>query len=245
MEENKRFQKIIKRSVYFFILILIFAIVGTIILKYHVEGEQNMPFKLSQILVVSSAEGIQGEESKYNWDVDLYQTNDICLNIKKNKNYKTTEAIKSIEIANISIERPKIGNIKIYIPNSEKQTYEYKKEYEIDENIKYDGDKKTNLENLKISNQGGTILFRVVNDTGKEYKSNEEELKHDGILLDKVGLTNDDIKFKISFDIIIKLESDISFEGRIELELPVGDIANQGTANLDKKDMKDIIFKRK
>ena len=123
MEENKRFQKIIKRSVYFFILILIFAIVGIIILKYHVEGEQNMPFKLSQILVVSSAEGIQGEESKYNWDVDLYQTNDICLNIKKNKNYKTTEAIKSIEIANISIERPKIGNIKIYIPNSKKQTY--------------------------------------------------------------------------------------------------------------------------
>ena len=104
MEENSIFKKIIKRNVLFFILVLAIALIGLIILKYHVEGEQNMPFDLSEILVVSTAEGNQKEETgDNNWNVDIYQTNDVYLNIKKNKNYKDTEIIKNIEIKNINI----------------------------------------------------------------------------------------------------------------------------------------------
>ena len=110
MEENSQIKKILKRSVYFIIIILIAAVIGLIILKYNVEGEQNMPFKLSEILAISTAEGDQEKESNdKKWDVEVYQTNDIYLDIKKNKNYKDTEVIKSIEIKNISIdENPKI-----------------------------------------------------------------------------------------------------------------------------------------
>ncbi len=246
MEENSKLKKIIQRSVYIFILILILAVIGLIILKYHVEGEQNMPFNLSEILVVSTAEGYQEEESKENkWDVEVYQTNDIYLTLKKNKNYKDTEAIKNIEIKNIKIEEaPEVGNISIYVPSSEEQTYQYKQEKQVESNILYEGDVKSDIKNLKISNQGGTIIFRIVNKTGRRYISNADEMKHDGTLLKLVELKKDNFKFKISFDIAIQLESDTSFAGRVTLDLPVGDIAEQGVANIDKSDIQDVIFKR-
>ena len=88
------------------------------------------------------------------------------------------------------------------------------------------------------------IVFRTVNKTGKRYTSNDKELKHDGTLLSKVEIDNQDIKFKISFEIVINLESDISFTGKVELELPTGDIMTQGITSLDKTDMSDIVFKR-
>lgn len=246
MEENSNFRKVIRKSIFSFIIVLIAVIIGLIILKYHVEGEQNMPFDLAQVLVVSSAEGYQNEESKNNkWDVKVYQTNDIYLNLKKNKNYKETEIIKSVEIKNINIdEKPIVGKIGIYVPDGENQVYNYKEENKINSGIIYTGDLKSNIKDLKISNQGGTVIFRVANETGKNYVSNEDEIKHDGTLLNKVGITNDQIKFRISFDVAINLESGITFTGRIDLNLPEGDITSQGVSNLDKRDKKDIVFKR-
>lgn len=246
MDENSRFNKAIKNNVWIFIFALVMAFICLIILKYHVEGEQNMPFELEEILVVSSAEGYQEKESKKNnWEVEIYQTNDIYINIKKNKNYKSTEIIRSIEIKNVSInEEPKEGKIEIYVPSSDEQVYTYNKKYKIDNNITYEGDTKSDLKNLKISNQGGTIIFRIVNITGKEYISNDNELKHNGTLLDKVKLSSEDIRTDVSFDIVINLESDISFTGTVNLKLPIGNIETQGITNLDKKDINDIIFKR-
>ena len=75
-----------------------------------------MPFKLSSVLVLSNAEGYQEKESKeYKWDTEVFQINDIYLNIEKNKNHKETEIIKSIEIENKKInEAPKIGEFAFY-----------------------------------------------------------------------------------------------------------------------------------
>lgn len=244
MEYNKKWQKIIKGSIVFFAIVLILFIVGTIMLKYNVEGEQNMPFNLVELLVISSAEGYQEKEDQNNWDLDIYQTNDIYMEIKKNKNYKEKEIIKSLEITNIIVQSPNVGKIKIYRPSSETKTYEYTKEYEIVDNIKLEGSKQTDLKNLKISNQGGRIVFRILNDTGKQYSSNENEIKHDGSLLSKVGLTNEEIKFNISFDIKIELESGVLYDGNIKMELPKGDIINEGTTSLNETNIKNIIFKR-
>ena len=246
MEEDNRFKKIIKRSIAIFIIVLALAMVGLVILRYYVEGEQNMPFNLAELTVVSSAEGIKKEENtENNWNVDIYQTNDIYLNIKKNRNYKDSEIIKSIEIKNINInEKPSIGNIEIYLPSGNENNYEYKEENKINNEVKFEGDVKSDISNLKIANQGGTITFRIINNTGKNYTSDEEELKHDGTLINKVGNTNNDIKFKVSFDVVIKLESDLSFIGKVELEIPIGDVTTNGVTTLNKKDTKDIIFKR-
>lgn len=246
MEENSKFKKMIKKSIYAFILVLIIAFIGLIILRYHVEGEQNMPFNLSEFLVISTAEGYQEKESKDNkWDVEVYQTNDIYLTFTKNKDYKDTEVIENIEITNIKIEdKPDIGSIAIYLPDKKEQTYQYTEENLVKDNIIYTGDKQSDIKNLKISNQGGTVIFRVVNKTGKHYISNDEELRHDGTMLNKVNLTRKNVESKISFDITITLTSGISFTGNVVLNLPVGDITSQGISNIDKKDIEEIIFKR-
>ena len=114
----------------------------------------------------------------------------------------------------------------------------------ITDKIEYIGGTESDIKNLKISNQGNTLIIRVLNKTGKRYTSNEEEFEHNGKLLDKVGITYEQVKAKISFDVTILLESDISFKGNIELELPIGDIAKEGSASLEITDTKNIVFKR-
>ena len=61
----------IKLVVAIFILVIILAFVGIVMMKYEVEGETNMPFTLSKIVVVSSAEGQENEESDLKWDFSI------------------------------------------------------------------------------------------------------------------------------------------------------------------------------
>lgn len=247
MENESKINKLILKSAYITIIVLIIAIIALIILKYNVEGEKNMPFKLSSIIVISNAEGYQEKENiDYRWDADIYQINDIYLNIEKNKNYKDIEVIKSVVIENIKIEeRPTVGDIEFYRTTSEeKNLFSYSKEYKIEDRIEYIGDTESDLKNLKISNQGNTLILRAINKTGKKYTSNAEEFEHSGKLLEKVGITYEEIKAKISFDLVISLESDISFRANIELAVPIGDIVKEGASSLEIKDMKNIVFKR-
>jgi len=64
MDDNLKVNKLILKSAYITIIVLIIAVIALIILKYNVEGEKNMPFKLSSIILISSAEGYQKEENK-------------------------------------------------------------------------------------------------------------------------------------------------------------------------------------
>lgn len=247
MNDESKISKLILKSAYIVIIVLIITVIALLILKYQVEGEQNMPFKLSSIIIVSNAEGYQEKQNDdYRWDAEIYQNNDIYLNIEKNKNYKKIEAIKSIVIDNIKVnEEPQVGTIEVYRPSSDSlQTYDYKEEYKITDKIEYIGGTESDIKNLKISNQGNTLIIRVLNKTGKRYTSNEEEFEHNGKLLDKVGITYEQIKTKISFDVTILLESDISFKANVELELPVGDIAKEGSSSLEITNTKNIVFKR-
>lgn len=240
---------LIKKVAYLFIIVLLIAIILLLILKYNVEGEKNMPFELSSIIAVSTAEGYQEkQDEENNWNIEVYQNNDIFLNIQRNKNNKQEEYIKSITIENIKVaEKPEIGKIFFYRPaknDNGNNSYMYNTEYEIDSNITYKGDSESDIENLKISNQGGTVTFRVTNKTDKRYISNDKELTHDGKLLNSINVITEQIKIKISFDILITLSSDVSYRANIILDLPVGNIAKEGVSNINKTNMKDIIFKR-
>ena len=247
MNNDNALNKLILKSAYVVIIVLIIAIIALLILKYEVEGEKNMPFKLSSIIVVSNAEGYQEKQNKdYAWDVEIYQINDIYLNIEKNKNYKETEAIKSVIIENINIDKqPQVGRLEFYRPGSDSiQAYNYIDEFKIVDRLEFLGDKDSDIKNLKISNQGNTLIIRAVNKTGQRYMSNEKEFEHNGRLLNKAHISYEQIKSKISFDLIISLESGNTFKTNIELDLPVGDISEQGSSNLEITDMNDIVFKR-
>ena len=82
MNEESKLNKLILKGAYAVTIVLIIAVIALLILKYEVEGEQNMPFKLSSVLILSNAEGYQEKQSQeYRWDTEIYQNNDIYLNI--------------------------------------------------------------------------------------------------------------------------------------------------------------------
>ena len=234
----------VKKVIHFFTVVFIMSLIITIIcllmLKYSVEGENNMPFELTQLVVVSTAEGID-KEGENIWNFDVVQNNDIYLYIGKNKSYKEKAIIKRITFNNFNVEGL---NIVIYRPStSEDKIYEYSKEYEVNE-ITYTGSEMANSKNLEIANQGGILIFRVTNNELGEYSSNDEEIRHDGTILSKMGLTYEEIKCKITFNVMIELTDETEFTGTITIDLPSGDITQTGTSNYEKTDFKDVIFKR-
>ncbi len=240
-------KKIIKTAVTLFIVALILIIIVLLILKYQIEGEKNMPFKLGKIMVISTAEGIHKEEAEETWNLDVMQNNDIYIEIDKNKNYKDTEIIDKITLENFKIiSNSEVGEITIYKPTTnENKTYEYVDEFIIKDKLEYTGSTQTNIKNLEIANQGGMILLRYTIKDVSEYTSNEDkEIQHDGTLLAKTGISLEQIQFEVEFDLSITLKSGISYKGTVNLKLPVGNIIDEGTSSVEMTDFKDVVFKR-
>lgn len=238
-----------KKAFHISMLIVIVAIIlfvlGIIVLQYNIEGETNMPFVLNKIAIISSVEGTDKEAGSNRWAFDISQNNDINLYIEKNKNYDKQEAIKSILIDNIEIQRnSEKGKIKFYRPNTTESGVYFKNvEENLVQTIEYKGAMKTDLKKLEISNQGGLIMFRVANDKVAEYFSNEDEINHNE-LLKKANITVEDLKSKVSMDITIKIESGKEYKANIVLDLPVEGVIENGTSSQEITDTSNIIFKR-
>lgn len=237
----------IKFAVTFLIIVIAFIFVISIMLKYIVEGEQNIPFNISEIILISSAEGKVKNENPENlkWNLDIVQYNDIYLRIEKNEQYTKNAYIESVTLENFEFTTPKIGNARIYMPNStDGKLFSYDDMYLLNRTLTYNGGEEDNSKLLQINSQGGDILFRVANTTLGEYVSNEDaEITHNGTLISKTNAKMEDIEIDISFDIVIKTNI-VTYKGNVKLHLPCGDIITEGTSQLVKKDLEDIIFKR-
>ena len=245
MEKDKKEK--LKLAVTLAIIIVTFGVAITIMLKYSQEGETNMPFNLSEIIVVSSAEGITKSDNpqNYKWNLDIMQYNDIYLHIEKNENYNKNAYIESISLENFSFTEPQVGNTRIYMPNStDGGLFTFDDEYLINRVLTYNGAKNSNTKTLEVSSQGGNVLFRAANTEVGEYISNDDaEIAHNGTLINKTGVSIEDLKYSISFDIVIDTNI-ATYRGRVNLELPVGDILTEGTSQLDEKNCSNIVFKR-
>ena len=140
---------------------MILFIAGMMILKYNVEGETNMPFRLSKISIISSSQGMDKEAIDTKWAFDISQNNDIYLYIDKNSGYGKTEIIESVKIDQIKIESLLKDNIKIYKPEEQEEKMIFKNEEKNNvQEILYKGEMESDLKQLKISNQGGLVAFR-------------------------------------------------------------------------------------
>ena len=238
-------KKIVHICVILGIIVLILIIAGIIMLRYQVEGETNLPFELSKMIVVSTAESNEIEavaDTKWNFSVNQY--NDIYLEIQKNDEYTKTINIKNITFENFVIEKNSgAENIKLYRANSEGKVVE-DEAHLVGSSLTYKGEKETNIDELKISNQGSIILLRSVNQNVCEVRSNDEEIIHDGTLLAKGNANSEDLNYKLSFDVVIETSRDIKYKGTISIELPTGDVQTQGKTQLEKTDFSDVIFKR-
>ncbi|CDE11575.1 unknown [Clostridium sp. CAG:354] len=238
-------KKIVHICVILGIIVLILIIAGIIMLRYQVEGETNLPFELSKMIVVSTAESNEIEavaDTKWNFSVNQY--NDIYLEIQKNDQYTKNTNIKNITFENFVVEKNSgAENIKLYRANSEGKVVE-DEAHLVGSSLTYKGEKETNLDELKISNQGSIILLRSVNQNVCEVRSNDEEIIHDGTLLAKGNTNSEDLNYKLSFDIIIETSRNIKYKGTITIDLPTGDVQTQGKTQLEKTDFSDVIFKR-
>ena len=209
-------KKIVHICVILGIIVLILIIAGIIMLRYQVEGETNLPFELSKMIVVSTAESNEIEavaDTKWNFSVNQY--NDIYLEIQKNDEYTKNTNIKNITFENFVIEKNSgAENIKLYRANSEGKVVE-DEAHLVGSSLTYKGEKETNLDELKISNQGSIILLRSVNQNVCEVRSNDEEIIHDGTLLAKGNANSEDLNYKLSFDVVIETSRDIKYKGTI------------------------------
>ena len=238
-------QKIFHSVIISVIIIAILCVGGMFILRYQVEGESNMPFKISKISIIESVEGTesQGEGEKWNFNVD--ENNDIYIYIEKNSSYGKTEIIDSVEIKNININKEKtLGELKLYKPViDEKRMFINSQENEINE-ITYTGELESNIKEEKISNQGGIVAFRyAINNLSAYVSENDEQIDHSQ-LLKLTNISPEDLKTKLTFDIFINLKGGRKYQAPISIDVPQGDIVEKGTIGEDITDLKGIIFKR-
>lgn len=227
------------------LITLIIFVVVILVLKYSVEGESNLPFEISKIILVSNSQGIDKEDTENKWNFDLEQNNDIYIYIQNNENYNRTEILEKILLNNFSIIKEKdVGITKIYKPSeNSNELFANTEENEVTE-LEYVGESQTNMKKLQISNQGGIIAFRVGNNNIGKYISNEgEEINHTQ-LLKMANIKEEDLKQKIKFDITLELKGGKKFKTTEEVGLPVEGIIDNGSANKEILELKDLIFKR-
>lgn len=244
MQRKKNKEKYI---ILFFIILILFT-TFFIMYKYHVEGEKNIPFNITKLLVVSSAKTENIELNENNYEANIIQKNDLYIAIEKNKEYSKEDAIKKITINNFKIvDEGEKGTVKIYRPVAGENTYEYTENYEVKKSVEYTGSKETNLktESMTISNQGGVLELSVIlNDLGKITYNEDDNILADGSLLNRLQITSEEIRKIISFDMYIELAGGNTFKTNISLEIPSGDIVNEGVAT-NEIDVAKLVFKRK
>lgn len=232
--------------IFILIIIAILFVFGMIVLRYNVEGEGNPPFYISKISIISSTEGTDGEDAQNKWNLSVNQNNDIYLYIQKNENYQYTETIESIVLDNFNINKaPQKGELKLLKPDNTKENsiFVNKADNETDK-IEYIGDMNSDVKNMKISNQGGLVVFRyAIENLGNYISNDDEQINHDE-LLKKLSIKNEDLSFEVSFDVTANLTSKKTYKTRVTLDLPVGDVVNKGVQSVEKTDLNDIIFKR-
>ena len=229
------------------VIVIVVSFIGLMMaLKYDTNGETNMPFDITKISVISTVDGKDVENSSNKWEIQVYQNNDIYIYIEKNENYTKTELIDNVSIENFQILNKEIkDSMFFYKPsNNNVSVFENKEEYKISK-IEYIGDLTSNMQNLKISNQGRIVAFRCSNINIGTYISNDDnEIRYDK-LLNKLNVDNEKLKSVVSFDMVIKLNSGVSFKATdIKLEIPVDNIVEKGTTSMDIVDLQNIVFKR-
>ena len=247
MIEVRKNNKSIQVYIIALFLTISLCIIMFLMYKYYVEGEKNLPFNITKQIVISSASTENFERNEDVYEADIIQKNDIFIGIEKNPNYKKEDAIKEVLFNNFKVLEPgKIGKVETY-RTSEDETFKYIEKYLAIDEIKYVGAKDTNLkeEQMTIGNQGGLLEISIIlNDLGRFTYTENENIESDGRLLKKLNLKTEDIKTKISFDVVIKLVSGNIFKTTITLDLPISDIANEGVSTVENTNLDKLVFKR-
>ena len=238
-------KNLVKRCLFLVVLAVIFLFVILIMARYEEEGEKQIPFNIAKMLIVSSVNGVQNTESEHVWDIEVSQVNDIYVYIERNKNEDETK--KEIVFENFKTYPEDMSNIKIYRPTGElDKLYLYSTEDYKEKSIAFLGTVKDDMKNLEIANIGGMCGFRLSNENLGKFVSDEEteEIIYDGRLLEKIGISNENVKLKLAFDIIIKTDDGINYRGNVIVDMPGEGLIEEGKTTIEINDFENVIFKR-
>lgn len=239
---NKKIFHVIMLTVIIFVIL---CVAGILVLRYHVEGEANMPFKITKISIVESVEGIENQGAAEKWNLNINQNNDIYIYIEKNSSYGKTEIIEEVQINNIVTNKQnEKGEKKLYKPVvDEKRMFINSPENEITEII-YTGELASKIKEQKISNQGGIVAFRYgINNISQYISETDEQIDHSQ-LLKLTNITQEDLKTNLEFNLTIKLTSGKKYQATIKLDVPADEIIEKGVSGKDITELEDIVFKR-
>ncbi len=242
-------KSLIKKIAFIVAVVLFLLIALMIVVRYHKVGETSMPFEINKILMVSTVDAEKIDDPNNLWNIPIDQVNDIYIYIEKNDDTKRERLIKEIVFDNFQItEKPKNGNVVLLKATGDINTNDlYNKSTEdiLSKGLTFIGGEIDDMKGLEIANIGGVCGFRMsLKDLGSFVSTESEEVIYDGSLLSKIDIKQEDIRFKTSFDMTIKLDNNISYKGTINLELPAGNIVEDGKASIEKSDFSDVIFKR-
>ena len=244
MEQFKK--KAIKKYVFIFFIIFIFLISIFLMIKYQVEGEKDMPFKLKEIIIKSSInyKDIKGKEL---WNLELSQDNDVYIYIEKTSQNEE-DKIENIKIENIKINTElKVGELKVYLPtdNEIETMFKNSKENYLDKAIVYKAGENDNLETNEINKNGGMMCFRIATENIGTYSSSKaKEVTYDGDFLKELGISEDDLVYNISFDFVIETADGVKYRTTLNYDLPVDKFGNSNSKSRIINDFSDLIFKR-
>lgn len=234
-----------KKCAFIIVLAIIVLVVIFIMLRYEVQGEKDMPYKVNKILLVSTVDGKASDDPNNIWNINVSEVNDVYVFINKDK--ETDKTIEEIKFENFVINtKPQKGEIKLLRPTGElPNLYSQSTGNYLEDGISYLGGVIDDMKALEIANTGGIAGFRLSLDNLGTYISNDnQEINYDGRLLSNIDVKYEEIKFDVSFDIIIKTSKNISYKGTINLSLPIENIMTDKESNKEITDFSDVIFKR-
>jgi hypothetical protein len=239
-------KNVLKKCLFAIAIAIVVLCAILVMLKYEVEGEKTLPYKLSKILIISTVDGEKVDDNDNLWNISLSQVNDFYVYISPERENESS-TIKEVTFSDFSIKtNPQIGTCKILRPTGEiENLYSKSEQNYLGSSITYLGDKTDDLKSLQISNNGGVAGFRLaVNNLGNYISNEDTEISYDGSLLKKVGIDIEKVATSLSFNLSIKTNDNVIYQGTVNVSTPAGDIINNGTSNIEITNFDDVVFKR-
>ena len=243
MKSKKR--KTLELSGIIIIIVIVVTIVCIALLKYHVEGETDMPYILKQMVIISTANGKNTTQTENKWNIEIYQNTDVYFEIERNSEHKSNENIKNIKIQNIQIIGNEKNMPKAYMPSTDtEQMFNYTENNIIQNDLIYIVDKNKDIKNKKITTEGGIIAISFCIPNIANYIGNDDKISYDGTLLKKAGIIIEDIQANIKLDLILETETGKKYKAEISMNVPEEDITETGITIKEDTQLENVVFKR-
>ena len=229
--------------------IVVFVLIIVVVYVIGVYGRSDIPvFEIKDVYVKLSANAnYLDDNTGQNWNLNIYQTNDIYIKFGHKDNIhvqnEQDKILKQVYIDNIEIvDLPKLGSeVYVYtISKNKEKIFEYTDEYMVKDKIEYTVvPNNSDIYNLEVNSTNGQVAISFVNNNVLEYVYNElNEIKFDGTLLKNANVSLEDIQFTVSFNMNFVTETDKKYVYNIKMILPYGDMITNGTVITD--DMSNI-----